>query len=126
MILLLGATGYVGQAFAAELRRRGRGFVPLTRKVIDYTRFEVLFDYVRKAKPRFVLNAAGYTGSPNVDACELARAEAVQGNALFPQTMALGCFMTHNPWGHVSSGCIYSGAKVGENGARRVERDLNQ
>src|SRR6266853_570152 len=126
MILLLGAIGYLGQAFATELRRRGHGFIPLTRKAIDYTHFETLFDYVRKAKPEFVLNAAGYTGRPNVDACELARAETVQGNALFPQTVARVCFMTNIPWGHLSSGCIYSGAKVGENGAVRVERDLNQ
>jgi len=126
MILLLGATGYVGQAFATELRRRGCGFIPLSRKALDYTRFETLFDYVRKAKPEFVLNAAGYTGRPNVDACELARAETVQGNALFPQTVARVCFMTNTAWGHVSSGCIYSGAKVEENGTLRVERDLNQ
>src|SRR5437879_3528494 len=125
MILLLGATGYVGQAFATELRKRGCEFIPLTRKTLDYTRFETLFDYVRKTKPDFVLNAAGYTGKPNVDACEFARAETVQGNALFPQTVARVCFMTNTAWGHVSSGCIYSGAKVEENGALFVERDLN-
>src|ERR1041385_7965726 len=110
MILLLGATGYVGQAFARELRRRDCDFNPLTRKAIDYTRFEVLFDYLRKTRPAFLINAAGYTGSPNVDACEIARAETVQGNALFPQTVARACSMTNTPWGHVSSGCIYSGA----------------
>ena len=126
MILLLGATGYIGQAFASELRRRGKRFIPLTRKAVDYTRFEILFDYVRKARPEFVLNAAGYTGKPNVDACEVARAETVQGNALFPQTVARVCAMTNTPWGHVSSGCIYSGAKVAKNGAVDIERDLNQ
>src|SRR5437667_1845040 len=123
MILLLGATGYVGQAFATELRRRGCGYIPLSRKAIDYTRFEILFDYVRKTSPKFVINAAGYTGRPNVDACEVARAETVHGNVLFPQTVARVCSMTNTPWGHVSSGCIYAGAKVEENGCCRVERD---
>ena len=59
MILLLGATGYLGQGFARELRRRGSRFVPLSRSALDYTRFELLFDYVRKMKPDFVINAAG-------------------------------------------------------------------
>jgi dTDP-4-dehydrorhamnose reductase len=126
MILLLGATGYIGQAFAAELRRRKQLFIPLTRKAVDYTDFHILFDYVRRSKPEFLINAAGYTGSPNFDACETARAETLQGNAAFPQMVARVCLMTHTHWGHVSSGCIYSGAKVVENGAPRVERDLSQ
>ena len=53
MILLLGATGYVGQAFASELRRRGHSFIPLTRKAIDYTRFEE-DDIVTKIAPKVV------------------------------------------------------------------------
>src|SRR4051812_2609891 len=127
MILLLGASGFIGQAFARELQRRSAACLPLSRKSLDYTRFDVLFDYVRKTKPEFIINAAGYTGRPNVDGCELARAETVQGNALFPQTVARVCLMTNTPWGHVSSGCIYSGAKVstGNNGHVRVERELN-
>jgi UDP-glucose 4,6-dehydratase len=126
MILLLGATGYIGQTFAAELRRRGQVFVPLTRKALDYTDFNILFDYVRRAKPRFLINAAGYTGFPNVDACESAQTETLQGNVLFPQTVARVCTMTETPWGHVSSGCIYSGAKVDHNGRVRIERALGE
>jgi dTDP-4-dehydrorhamnose reductase len=126
MILLLGATGYVGQAFARELRARGHRFIPLSRSAFDYAHFELLFDYVRKLKPRFVINAASYSGKPNMDACELARMETFQANTLLPQTVARVCQMTQTPWGHVSSGCIYSGAKIFDLGEIRVERDLNQ
>lgn len=126
MILLLGASGYVGQAFSRELRRRGRSFIPLTRKAIDYTNFDLLFDYVRKIKPEFMINAAGFTGNPNVDACELAREETLSANTLLPQTLARICLMTNTPWGHVSSACIYSGAKVLENGRMVIEKNLNQ
>jgi UDP-glucose 4,6-dehydratase len=112
MILLLGSTGYLGQAFSTELRRRGHGFIPLTRKAINYSDFNLLFDYVRKIKPRFIINAAGYRGRPNVDACEEAREETLFANTLLPQTVARVCAMTNTPWGHVSSGCIYRGAKM--------------
>jgi len=124
MILLLGASGYVGQAFSAELRRRRLSFIPLTRRAIDYTSFEVLFDYIRKMRPEFVINAAGYAPNPNVDACESAREEVLCANTLLPQTVARACLMTNTPWGHVSSGSIYTGAKVAEWGRMRVEKDL--
>ena len=126
MILLLGASGYIGQAFARELRLRGRCFVPLSRRAIDYTNFELLFDYLRKMKPDFVINAAGFTGRPNVDACEQAREETLAANTLLPQTISRACLMTNTPWGHVSSGAIYSGARLVENGRRRIETGLNQ
>ena len=121
MILLLGASGYMGQAFATELRRRRYSFIPLTRKAIDYTDFDLLFDYIRKLKPEFIINAAGYPGRPNVDACEQTREETLFANTLLPQTIARACSMTSTPWGHVSSGCIYHGARlIGDQGMRTV------
>src|SRR5262245_41517424 len=126
MILLLGATGFTGQAFARELRGRGDCFIPLSRSAFDYTRFELLFDYVRKIKPELVINAAGYSGKPNLDACETARMQTFQANTLLPQTVAKVCLMTNTPLGYVSSAAIYSGAKVYEKGHMRVETDLNR
>ncbi len=126
MILLLGASGYIGHAFARELHRRRSSFIPLTRTALDYTNFDLLFDYVRKIRPEFIINAAGYTGKPNVDACEATREETLFANTLLPQTIARVCLLTNTPWGHVSSGGIYTGAKIVDSGKMRVIRDLNQ
>ena len=73
MILLLGGTGYIGQAFKKELDRRKRPFISLSRREVDYTRFDLLLEFLKGKKPEFVVNAAGYTGKPNVDACESAK-----------------------------------------------------
>ena len=124
MILLLGASGYIGQAFEGELLRRGVPFRSLSRRQVDYTQFETLRKFLSETKPAFLVNAAGYTGKPNVDACETARADTLQGNTLFPLTLAHACAVANVPWGHVSSGCIYAGAWVTENGQRREEKDL--
>jgi dTDP-4-dehydrorhamnose reductase len=124
MVVLLGARGYVGQAFAHALRQRGWPFAALSRKEINYTRFDVLWRYLKSARPSFLINAAGFTGTPNVDACETARAETLQGNVLFPQSVAQACLLARLPWGHVSSGCIYSGAKIISEEGVRIERDL--
>ena len=126
MILLLGASGYIGQAFVRELQRRQRPFQPLSRKDVDYARFDVLLRYLQQHKPEFLVNAAGYTGKPNVDACEIAKADTLVGNALLPQTIAQACAACAIPWGHVSSGCIFSGAKVTLNGQTRAEKDLTR
>jgi dTDP-4-dehydrorhamnose reductase len=123
-VILLGATGYIGQAFARELQKRGHPMTSLSRKELDYTRFDALLGFLRDTKPAFLINAAGYTGKPNVDACETARAETLIGNTLLPQTIAQACAAAGVPWGHVSSGCVYSGAKIMEAGTLRAEKDL--
>ncbi|MGP8199928.1 MAG: SDR family oxidoreductase [Limisphaerales bacterium] len=126
MILLLGASGFVGRAFANELRRRGHSFIPLTRRAFDYSRFDFLFDYVRTMRPVFLINAAGYAGTAEGSATREEREKMMAANAILPQMIARVCAMTKTPWGHVSSGDIYSGAKVLEGGTWRTETDLSR
>jgi len=111
MIYLLGGSGYVGSAYQALLQRKGLAFRNIRRAEFDYTDRVALTDLLRREKPAFLINAAGYTGKPNVDACELHKPECLAGNAVLPGTIASACADADVPWGHVSSGCIYSGAR---------------
>jgi len=112
MVFLLGATGYIGQAFDKELNQRGIPFRPLSRKEINYGDYRVLRTTLQKEKPEFVINAAGFNGKPNVDACENQRGETIAENVMLAQTVAQACDAAGVPLGFVSSGCIYTGAKV--------------
>jgi dTDP-4-dehydrorhamnose reductase len=112
MVLLLGASGYIGRCFASELRRRGHCFIPLTRRAFDYTRFDYLFDYLRTMRPVFLVNAASYEAAASGAVAEGEREKMMAANAILPQMIARVCLMTKTPWGHVSSGSIYAGAKV--------------
>jgi dTDP-4-dehydrorhamnose reductase len=125
MILVLGASGYVGRAFAEELRRRGSMFVPLSREALDYSSFGTLLDFVRKLKPSLVINAAAYSGRSNVDACEADRMAAFEVNTRLPQNIARVCMVQGVPFAHLSTGSIYSGAKIFQGGLLRVEPDLS-
>ena len=116
MIYLLGGSGYVGGAFQSLFRQKGIRFRSLRRSEVDYTDPDVLRRALIADKPEFLINAAGYTGKPNVDACELHKAECLFGNAVLPGRVARACEEAGVPWGQVSSGCIYNGEKPGGGG----------
>jgi dTDP-4-dehydrorhamnose reductase len=111
MIYLLGGSGYVGQAYQALLKSKSIPFRNLRRSEVDYAQVATLTAALKAGKPDFLINAAGYTGKPNVDACELHKAECLAGNAVLPGVIAEACAKAGIPWGHISSGCIYSGAR---------------
>jgi len=111
MILLLGASGYIGSAVAGELMRRKIPFSAPSRKEFPFGSFPPLLDYLRKKKPDYVIHAAGFTGKPNVDSCETQREETYAGNVSLALTVAQACDVAGIRMGYVSSGCIYTGAK---------------
>jgi UDP-glucose 4,6-dehydratase len=111
LIILLGGTGYVGNAFQRLLVSRNIDFRTVSRADFDYTRKSELIELIRDSDASFLINAAGYTGKPNVDACEIFKSDCLMGNAVLPGTIREACEATNLPWGHVSSGCIFTGAR---------------
>ena len=127
MIWILGASGYIGEAFVAEAKKRKLDYRSVSRRNLDYTDFRTLLGALKKEKPDFVVNAAGFTGKPNVDACENQKGETVAGNVTLAQTVASACDVAGIKLGFVSSGCIYTGAKVRrECGTWAVEDNLTE
>lgn len=124
-LLVLGGSGYVGQAFVREIHRRGWQAQVVRRSDVDYTRFGALLELLRSRPWTLVVNCAGFRGRPNVDACEDRRAETILANTLLPQTVANACEVAGLPWGHVSSGCVFSGTKIRQpDGSLTTEIDL--
>ena len=121
MYIVLGSTGYIGSYFLNHLSNKGEYCRGLSRREVDYTDQKTLVSFLRENKPKFLINAAGYTGKPNVDACESDQAECLFGNAVLPGRIRTACEEVGIPWGHVSSGCIYSGRKT--DGAGWTEED---
>jgi dTDP-4-dehydrorhamnose reductase len=118
MIVILGSTGYVGSKYCEFLSSRGVRFYGASRSRVDYTTKEGLSSLIRSTNASFLINAAGYTGKPNVDACEADKAATLFGNAVFPGVVAEVCSDMGVPWGHVSSGCTYSGRRPDGGGWR--------
>ncbi len=118
MILLLGGSGYVGQAYQRLFKQRNVDFLNLKRSKADYADLDTLRNLLAQHKPTFLINAAGYTGKPNVDACEIHKTECLFGNAILPGIIQTACEEKSVPWGHVSSGCIFTGTRLDSKGFR--------
>ena len=112
MILLLGGTGYFGAAYRRLFATRGIAYRNVSRTERDYSQPGILRELLREARPEFLINCAGYTGKPNVDVCELHKADCLFGNAVLPGFIGEACAAAGVPWGHISSGCIYTGARA--------------
>jgi dTDP-4-dehydrorhamnose reductase len=121
MIVILGGEGYVAKAFQKLLQKQGVAFSILQRATLDYTQSHILAAYLSNAKPEFLINCAGYTGKPNVDACELHKTDCLFGNAVLPGIIREACERSGTPWGHVSSGCIFTGSRADGTGFTELD-----
>lgn len=121
-LLVIGSSGYVGSAYRDYLINHDVDvwYLP-SRKFLDFGNKDVLSNFIKRTNPRIVINCAGYTGKPNVDACETDKANCLKGNVTFPLDLAEICSDNFITLGHVSSGCIYSGKK--EDGSGFTETD---
>ncbi len=111
MILLLGGSGYVGHAFAAHLRRRGLDFASPGHAELDALSKDAVAAIVDAVKPDFVINCIGYTGRPNIDGTEREKLHCLITNTTVPGILGEVLGSRGIPLGHVSSGCIYDGAR---------------
>lgn len=106
MILLLGSSGYVGQAFIKYFRAQEINYTTASvRFPLDIAAFR---NRILKDKISHVINCTGAIGSPNVDACETARDITLLANAILPQQLAQCCAEVDVKFIHISSGCIFN------------------
>lgn len=112
-VLILGS-GFISQAYQKFFDQNEIFYEVLSRAEVNYTDYLNLKLYLTNNRPKFLINAAGYTGSPNVDECESNRASCYFANVELPLMIAGICGELDIPWGHVSSGCIYEGDNGGK------------
>jgi dTDP-4-dehydrorhamnose reductase len=117
MYIILGKNGYIAEAIVKELKSRGLPYFALSRTDIDYTNMQIFDNWLSNNAYKktvahhniSIINCAGYIGKPNVDACELNKADTVEGNVIFPAMLSQLCANKGYLYTHISSGCIYGG-----------------
>jgi len=101
MAILVVGRGWTGNKVFNELVNRGH--------VTALCSHDAAIAAVENNKFSWVINCAGVTGSPNVDACEKDKSGTIHGNAIFPILLHQACEKKFTKMAHFSSGCIYQG-----------------
>lgn len=112
MIILLGSNGYVGSVFAKKLSELGMPWVAIRSAELDLADTNAIRSALETHRAKFVINSAGFTGKPNVDACEYQKRACLIGNTVIPASISEACKALGISWGHVSSGCIFTGRRA--------------
>lgn len=109
MNILIVGKGWVGTRVYYDLLTRRRENVIQVHRLY-HKRHTQVWDFLNENHQLdWVINCAGVTGVPNVDACELDKANTLYGNAVFPVKLAYECLRRGIRFAHFSSGCIYEG-----------------
>lgn len=103
--------GFVGTHLSRYFKRNNIEHKIYSQSELDYTDPTVLRDYFLENDKdiKWVINCSGYTGVPNVDACEDNKELCYTYNVLYPMQVVKLCTQFKIPVIHVGSGCIYSG-----------------
>ena len=106
-IFLTGKDGQVGYALHKKLASLGE-VIATNRDMLDLTNTEAIRDFVDKAKPDIIINAAAYT---KVDQAQNEPDLALQINAIAPQVLIEKSSEHNIPIIHFSTDYVFDGLK---------------
>jgi dTDP-4-dehydrorhamnose reductase len=115
-LLITGATGTLGKAFARICEQRGLSYYLLTRQQLDIAEAESVKAAVERFEPWAIINAAGYV---RVDDAENDVERCMRENVSGPANLAAVCADREIPLVTFSSDLIFDGQK----NEAYVERD---
>lgn len=110
-VLIIG-NGFVGSKLTEHLRMNNKFNVRQVSglKYFDPASFNSnLVSVLQTFLPNYVINCVGYTGTPNVDACESNKEAVFHLNVTIPTLIASLCTSYSSKFINISSGCIYNG-----------------
>ena len=103
--------GFVGTHLSHYFKQNNIDHKIFSQSELDYTdpnTFKDFLDTIDK-DIKWVINCSGYTGVPNVDACEDNKEFCYAYNVLYPMQVVKLCNQYKIPVIHIGSGCVYSG-----------------
>ena len=106
-ILILGK-GYIGNAIARYLDPDIRKILHISKAELDYTNPTTLKLFLEAGRFDYVINCAGYTGKPNVDAAEDNKELCWKLNVVDSVQINRACRDVQANYIHIGSGCIYN------------------
>jgi dTDP-4-dehydrorhamnose reductase len=106
-ILIIGK-GYISK-YVKPCLEKNHNIFHISKKTLDYTNPSNLEKYLENKNINWIVNCSGYTGVPNVDACEDHKEECYFYNVTVPLYITNTSNKFDIPVIHIGSGCVYSG-----------------
>jgi dTDP-4-dehydrorhamnose reductase len=108
MIALIGASGYIGRAFAAQLDARGLDWIPV--------KHSDAIEFLRDASNiELAINCAAFIPSDSVSRCDKFPVETIKGNVMLPMNLSRECESNGIIFAHISTACLWKdGLEHGE------------
>jgi len=107
-LLITGATGTLGQAFARICTRRGLAYQLLSRAQLDIAERESVVRAIDRYEPWAIINTAGYV---RVDDAEADAERCMRENVVGPVCLARECERNGLPFVTFSSDLVFDGLK---------------
>jgi dTDP-4-dehydrorhamnose reductase len=107
-LLITGATGTLGQAFARICKQRGLAYQLLGRAQLDIAERDSVVKAIDHYEPWAIINTAGYV---RVDDAEADAERCMRENVLGPVYLAKECERNQLPFVTFSSDLVFDGAK---------------
>ena len=86
--LIIGSSGYLGNNLTCILQKQGKNVITLYERLSDIDSIKSkLYLY----KPKYVINAAGLTGEPNIDWCDTHKEDTIETNITYQLTLCHIC-----------------------------------
>lgn len=104
MILIFGRTGWIGGKLGDLCKKEGQPFTYANSRLENR---ESVAKELDSLKPKYVMNAAGVTGRPNVDWCEDNKQQVIRANVIGCLNLADLCYQRKIHLTNFATGCIF-------------------
>ena len=106
--VVYGGNGFIGSSIIDELIKHNKKYYKSNLRLEDTNNIEKELELY---KPRYVINSAGITGTPNISWCETNRIQTIETNVTYQLTLAKICYDKKIHLTVISSGAIFNGDK---------------
>jgi 3,5-epimerase/4-reductase len=86
--IVLGSNGYLGNHITTILKTQGKNVITLSERLSDLSTIKTKLDLY---KPKYVINAGGLTGVPNIDWCDYNKEQTIETNITYQLTLCHLC-----------------------------------
>uniref|UniRef100_A0A6C0KWB7 RmlD-like substrate binding domain-containing protein n=1 Tax=viral metagenome TaxID=1070528 RepID=A0A6C0KWB7_9ZZZZ len=106
--LIFGYTGFLGKNLINALENANKNYITSSLRLNEILQIEKI---IKLYKPKYVINCAGLTGTPNIFWCDNNKTETIETNIIFQMTLVKICNENNVHLTTIGSGGIFNNDK---------------